>query len=211
MYVSGEMWCMGMWGVEVCGVLAIIFFLSYYFPRVQFNTLLFFLFLSLSLPQSLYLSLYWFLYIFIFAFSRLMSIWLSHFLFHNFHSRFSQFFHHQLLSFFVYFSYCPTFNEFLSISSFLCFSLTFWGLYSGAGGVKHPLCKWEEFFTSSISRVTSEIYLIIYLLFNYNNEWLFLLLLWEFFTLALADGPPLKWQQVSSSLQNSSQYSSRSW
>ena len=41
----------------------------------------------------------------------------------------------------------------------------------------------------------------------------FFLLLWEFFTPAVAGDFPLEfeWQQVSSSLQNSSQYSGRSW
>ena len=34
--------------------------------------------------------------------------------------------------------------------------------------------------------------------------------IWLLFTLAFADGFPVEWQQVSSSLQGSSQYSSRS-
>ena len=50
----------------------------------------------------------------------------------------------------------------------------------------------------------------------YKNKYLFIYLLftpWEYFTSALTDGLSLEfeWQQVPSSLQDSSQYSDRSW
>ena len=136
------------------------------------------------------------------------------FMFHNFfsslaRSRYLSFFSHS----FSFILWCPQFSNFSSF--FLFFLLLLFIIRSGLlAEIRWSNCMSTSHRSLCESFSRTDAGLCIYHLFVWSN--LNFLhnysLFWEFFTPALADGFSLEseWQQVSSSLQNSSQYSVRS-